>query len=261
MPTILDEIVESKKLEIANDQKTISLFDLKEQVHSCAPCANFLDALNSTDDVALIAEVKKASPSKGLIREQFNPISIAKEYEQSGATCISVLTDKKYFQGQLSYLEQISVETSLPLLRKDFVVDPYQIYQARVAGASAVLLIAECLQPAQLNELHDLILLLGMTPLVEFHDANHLDMCLDCGAQLIGVNNRDLNTFKTNLEHVVQLRPQIPADRTVVAESGIFKREDVLKMADAKVQAMLVGESLMRQPNIPQAVRQLLGRT
>ena len=201
---------------------------------------------------------RKRVPSKGLIRADFEPVDIATKYEENGASCISVLTDQKYFQGHLDYLREIADTLHIPLLRKEFVVDPYQVFEAKVAGASAVLLIAECLEARQLRELHDLIVDLGMTPLVEFHEADNLEMCVDSGAQLIGVNNRDLKTFHTDLNHVIQMRKRIPEDRLVVAESGIFTRDDVNRIADANIQAMLVGESLMRQEDIGRAVRGLI---
>lgn len=262
MPTILDEIVENKKLEVSAAKSRLSPDDLIQQIQTEVIPVSFLDSIKSAAGVALIAEVKKASPSKGLIREDFNPVEIANTYANSGASCISVLTDEKYFQGHLDYLAQIAksfLTKGVPLLRKDFVIDPYQVYEARLAGASAVLLIAECLEPNELKDLHDLIIEQKMTPLVEFHDSENLEMCLKCGAQLIGVNNRDLRTFETDLNHVIRLRKEIPTDRIVVAESGIYTANDVAKLADENIQAMLVGESLMRQENIESAVKQLLG--
>lgn len=259
LPTILDEIVAHKKTEIEAAKKKVSLKDLMQG--SYPRRGDFLAALTANEqEVSLIAEIKKASPSKGLIREDFQPLEIAQAYQQGGASCISVLTDAKYFQGHLSYLQEVSQVVQVPLLRKEFVVDPYQVYEAKANGASAVLLIAECLDPGLLKALHDLIIELEMTPLVELHEASNLDICLKIGAKLIGVNNRDLKTFHTDLNHVIELRKQIPEDRVVVAESGIFTREDVQRIADANIQGMLVGESLMRQADIAQAVRSLLGR-
>lgn len=258
MANILDEIVENKKLEIESAKSRCSIDELLKQIQTDVIPASFLDSIKSSPGVALIAEVKKASPSKGLIRADFDPIEIAKAYSSAGASCISVLTDQKYFQGHLNFLTEIAKSVSTPLLRKDFVIDPYQIYEARVAGASAVLLIAECLDPNQLKDLHDLIVEQKMTPLVEFHDEENLGMCIDCNARLIGVNNRDLRTFDTDLNHVIRLRKEIPSDRCVVAESGIYTSNDVAKLASENIQAMLVGESLMRQEDIDLAVRQLL---
>lgn len=260
MPNILDEIVENTRRELEVQKNQVELNTLIEKASELPPPPDFLAAIQRTDEVALIAEVKRASPSKGLIREDFDPLKIAKTYAANGASCVSVLTDQKFFQGHLDYLSQIHQAVDLPLLRKDFIVDPFQVYQARVAGASAVLLIAECLQPTELLDLHDLIISLKMTPLVEFHEVQHLQDCLDIGAKLIGVNNRNLNTFETNIEHVVRMRQYIPGDRCVVAESGIESQTDVQFLTLAGVDAMLVGESLMRKPDIGLAVRTLLGK-
>lgn len=260
MPTILDEIVAHKQTEIAAAKKSLPQAELEQACRHAPSRSDFLRAIEQDPDVSLIAEVKKASPSKGLIRADFDPVEIARQYATSGATCISVLTDEKYFQGHLDYLESIAEAVDCPLLRKEFVIDPYQVYEAKLHGASAVLLIAECLAAAQLRELHDQIVELGMTPLVEFHDAENLEPTLDCGARLIGVNNRNLKTFETDLDHVVRMRKQIPPDRLVVAESGIFTADDVARLREHDIQAMLVGESLMRQPDIAGAVRTLLGR-
>lgn len=260
MPTILDEIVAHKRGEIAFAKDCLPQSEVESACSNLPAPPDFLAAIQNDPEVSLIAEVKKASPSKGLIREDFDPVDIATKYATHGATCISVLTDEKYFQGHLDYLRAIASNVTVPLLRKEFVVDPYQVFEARAAGASAVLLIAECLESSQLNELHDLIVECGMTPLVEFHDRENLEKTLDCGAQLIGVNNRNLKTFDTNLGHVIEMRELIPKERLVVAESGIFTPDDVKKIRDANIQAMLVGESLMRKENIGQAVIDLLKR-
>ncbi|MEE2640459.1 MAG: indole-3-glycerol phosphate synthase TrpC [Planctomycetota bacterium] len=260
MPTILDEIVEHKKLELEAARQRISLGELESDVRDMPPAADFLAPLREDSRVSLIAEVKKASPSKGLIRADFEPLQIAREYAENGASCISVLTDEKYFQGHLDFLGRISSQLDVPLLRKEFVIDPYQVFEARKHGASAVLLIAECLGDSQLQELHDLVVELEMTPLVEFHEISNLERSLATGASLIGVNNRDLKTFHTDLDHVIGLRKQIPSDRTVVAESGIFSWEDVQRISAAGIEAMLVGESLMRQDSVGDAVKKLLGR-
>jgi len=210
--------------------------------------------------IALIAEIKKASPSAGLIRADFDPVEIARAYQAHGAACISVLTDRPYFQGGLEYLEQVRSAVDLPVLRKDFIIDPYQVFEARAAGADAVLLIAECLDDRALAELHACIMGLGMTPLVEFYEPENLTRVLCIGTRLIGINNRNLHTFQTDLEHTIRLRERIPADRLVVGESGIRTRQDVERLAAAGVNAILVGESLMRQPEIGPAVDRLLGR-
>lgn len=207
----------------------------------------------------LIAEVKKASPSKGIIRADFDPVAIAKCYASAGAHCLSVLTDREYFQGALEYLSEIRQQVDLPLLRKDFIIDDYQVYEARAAGADAVLLIAECLSPERLDQLYRLIRELGMHALIELYDPQNLRAVLATGTPLIGVNNRDLHTFVVDLSHTLRLKQQIPEDRLLVAESGIAKRADVELLERAGVGAMLVGESLMRQNDIAAAVRELLG--
>ena len=261
MPSILDKIVATKRMEIAKAREAVSLDTLKSMLRDAPPIRDFFNALSNPHEVSLIAEVKKASPSKGLIREDFDPLEIAKIYERHGAACISVLTDVSYFQGSLDYLKAIRQETSIPLLRKDFIVDEYQVYEARAAGADAVLLIAECLDDDQLRSLYALIRELGMTALVELHDERHLPRLLDAGVRLIGVNNRDLHTFEVDIQRTLTLRKQIPADRLVVGESGIRGREDVERLQAAGVNAMLVGETLMRRTHVGHAVDELLGRS
>lgn len=206
----------------------------------------------------MIAEVKKASPSKGLIRADFDPVKIAQAYASSGASCISVLTDEHFFKGHLDYLKAIRAAVDIPLLRKDFVLDASQVYEARMAGADAVLLIAECLEPKQLIELHDLIVELGMTPLVELYDEANVDTVLACKPKLVGVNNRDLNTFEVDLMHSIRVKQQLPSTTTFVSESGIFTHQDVQLMQANKVDAILVGESLMRHDDVGAAVKRLL---
>jgi indole-3-glycerol phosphate synthase len=259
MSTILDKILATKREEIAAARSTRPLAELQQLVDQSPPVRDFFAALAGGPPLRLIAEVKKASPSKGLIRADFDPVQIATIYEQHGASCISVLTDQQYFQGHLDYLSAVRSSVNIPVLRKDFIIDPYQLLEARVAGADAVLLIAECLDDCQLRSLHNQTIELGMTPLVELYDPENLPRVLEAGASLIGINNRDLRSFHTDLYHTIRLRPEIPADRIVVGESGIDSRDDVLLLADAGVNAMLVGESLMRQPDIGAAVDRLLG--
>ncbi|WP_309707218.1 indole-3-glycerol phosphate synthase TrpC [Armatimonas sp.] len=209
--------------------------------------------------VALIAEVKKASPSKGLIRPDFDPVAIAKAYATGGASCLSVLTDRDYFQGDLGYLAAIREVVSLPLLRKDFLIDPIQIYEARLAGADAILLIVAAIpSPARLAELRHAAEQLGMDVLVEVHNEAELALAVESGATLLGVNNRDLNTFTVQLETFERLAPLFPQNAVAVAESGIFTAEDVRRMGAAGAHAVLVGESLMRQPDVEAATRDLL---
>jgi indole-3-glycerol phosphate synthase len=195
-----------------------------------------------------------------VIREDFNPVEIAKTYAATGATCISVLTDVHFFQGSLDYLRKIRQAVDIPLLRKDFILDSYQLVEARAAGADAVLLIAECLDDCNLRKLHNEAIELGMTPLVEFYEPSNLPRVIEAGATLIGINNRDLRTFETDLQHTIGLRKQIPSDHLVVGESGIHLPEDVKLLADNHVDAILVGESLMAKSDIGEAVRNLLSK-
>lgn len=257
--SILDRILEKTRETIAADRAEVPAERLREQIAQAPRPRDFHAALAAGDGVRLIAEVKKASPSAGLIRADFDPVAIAKIYAASGAACISVLTDEPFFQGRLEYLRQIRRAVDIPLLRKDFIVDSYQLLQARAAGADCVLLIAECLSPAELKRLHDEAAELGMQTLIELYDAENLPAVLATGTRLVGVNNRDLRTFKTDLRHTLRLRTQIPADRLVVGESGIATPDDVRLLGDGGVKAILVGESLMRQPDIALAVRTLLG--
>ena len=260
MPTILDDIVATKRQEIAAAKARRPETELRSQLAAAPAPRDFLAALRVPGPVRLIAEVKKASPSKGVIRADFHPVEIARIYQAHGASCLSVLTDEHYFQGSLDYLRAIRAVVDLPLLRKDFILDPYQVFEARAAGADAVLLIAECLDDEHLSALHNSIVELGMTPLVELYDPANLPRVLNIGARLIGINNRDLRTFHTDLDHTLRLRSQIPPDRVVVGESGIRTHADVERLAAAGVNAMLVGETLMRQPNIGAAVDELLGK-
>jgi len=259
MPTILDKIVAVKNEEIAALRAKTSEQELRSQLADAPPVRGFFASLAAEGPIKLIAEVKKASPSKGVIREEFEPVEIARTYEAHGATCLSVLTDESFFQGSLSYLTAIRGAVQLPVLRKDFLLEPIQLVETRLAGADAVLLIAECLDDTQLRRMHDETIRLGMTPLVEVYDPENLPRVLDAGCRLIGVNNRDLKTFRVDLAHTVRMREQIPADRLVVGESGIHSRDDVQRLADAGVNALLVGEHLMASPDIGTAVDALLG--
>ncbi len=261
MTTILDKIVATKKDEISAAKASRPESELRAAIKDAPPIRNFFDALAAHGPIKLIAEVKKASPSKGIIREDFDPVEIARTYEQHGATCISVLTDEQYFQGSLEYLRSIRHAVDVPLLRKDFILDTHQLLEARLAGADAVLLIAECLDDCYLRKLHDETIELGMTPLVELYEPENLSRVLDAGATLIGVNNRDLRTFEVDLDHTVKMRQQIPEECVLVGESGIHTREHVVKLQSAGVDAMLVGESLMASRDIGNAMDQLLSRS
>lgn len=260
MSTILDKIVTAKRKEVEEAIRQRPLRDLMKAADAAPPPRDFLAPLQSAPPIRLIAEVKRASPSKGVIRADFDPVAIAVAYEQAGASCISVLTDVQFFQGSLDYLSQIRAAVELPLLRKDFVIHPYQVFEARAHGADAVLLIAECLNRQELKGLQQLTRDLGMHALVEVYQAANLDNALSTGTDLIGVNNRDLSTFEVDLERTLKLRKIIPSSCTLVAESGISQRADAVRLEEHNVQAMLVGESLMRQPDVAAAVRSLLGR-
>jgi indole-3-glycerol phosphate synthase len=258
VPTILDKIVATKWQEIAAAKETTPLANVCAQAEQAAPPRDFFAALAAPGPIKLIAEVKKASPSKGIIRADFNPIEIAQTYERHGATCLSVLTDQQYFQGSLDYLREIHAAVNIPVLRKDFILDEYQLWEARAAGADAVLLIAECLDDCNLRKLFNRTVELGMTPLVELYEPDNLQRVFDAGATLIGINNRNLHTFEVDLHHTLRLREQIPDQCVLVAESGIYTHADVQLLEAGGVDAMLVGESLMRQSDIGQAVDKLL---
>lgn len=260
MPTILDKIVATKREEIARAKEETPEATLRQRLAGAPAVRDFLAALSASPPIRLIAEVKKASPSKGVIRADFNPVEIARTYQRHGATCLSVLTDQPYFQGSLEYLRQVRAAVDLPVLRKDFVIDPYQVIEARAAGADAVLLIAECLDDELLKRLYGAIIELGMTPLVELYEPANLPRVLGIGARLVGINNRDLRTFQVDLGHTLRLLREIPADCIVVSESGIRSRQDVERLEAAGVRAMLVGETLMARPDIGSAVDELLGR-
>lgn len=260
MATILDQIVARKRLEVEQARLQRPEETLYAQLDAAPPPRDFFGALAVEGEVRLIAEVKKASPSQGVIRADFHPVEIALTYARHGAACLSVLTDEHFFQGSLEYLRQVRAAVELPVLRKDFILDEYQLWEARLAGADAVLLIAECLDDCRLRKLHNAALDLGLTPLVELYDEANVTRVLDAGVALIGVNNRDLRTFEVDLERTLRLRERIPPECVLVAESGIRTRADVLRLQAAGVDAMLVGESLMREADIGAAVDRLLGR-
>lgn len=259
MSTILDRIMETKRREVAAARAAVPDAELERRAAAHAPPRDFTGALRGAAGVAVIAEVKKASPSAGVIRADFDPVRIATTYERHGAAAISVLTDADYFQGRLQYLTDVKAAVACPVLRKDFVLDRYQLLEARCAGADAVLLIAECLPGTQLAELQAQAVALGLHTLVELHDADELPRVLDCGAAVIGINNRDLRTFVTRLEHTLELLPKIPPDRVVVSESGIRTHADLLALGAAGARAVLVGESLMRAADIGAALDALRG--
>lgn len=256
---ILDTIVARKRVELKDDKQRMSLDTVRRKTRDLAPTRDFCTALSTPNCVHLIAEVKKKSPSKGIIREDFDPVSIARTYAENGASAISVLTDREFFAGELAYLSAIRGAVRLPLLRKDFTIDPYHIYQARLAGADAVLLIVSILTLTQLREFIEIARSLGLASLVEVHTEAELELALTAGAEIVGINNRDLKTFHTDIGTTFRLRDSIPTDKVVVSESGINTHRDVMKLKEAGINAILVGESLMRSPNIGDKVRELLG--
>lgn len=261
MATILDRIVATKRGEIDAAKAALPLATLERQLGSAPPPRDFFSRLAVPGPIRLIAEVKRASPSKGLIRGNFDPVEIARTYERHGAACLSVLTDRVYFQGCLDDLRHIRAAVELPILRKDFILDRYQLLEARAAGADAVLLIAECLDDCLLRALLNQAIELGLAPLVELYEPQNLPRVLDAGATLIGINNRDLRTFEVDLEHTLALGEQVPEECVLVSESGICSRSDVERLQAAGIDAILVGESLMASPDIGAAVDELLGRS
>lgn len=250
MSHILDTIVVSKRREIEQARSRTPEAELERRLAQTPPVRDYLAALQRPAGIQVIAEVKKASPSAGVIRADFDPVAIAHTYAQHGAAALSVLTDTPFFQGHLSYLSAIREAVPLPLLRKDFILERYQILEAKLAGADAVLLIAEVLEGHTLLQLLKEVHALGLQALVELHDAANLTRVIDSGARLIGINNRDLRTFVTRLEHTLELSPRVPADCCLVSESGIRTHADLVRLESAGVKAVLVGESLMRAPDI-----------
>lgn len=261
--TILDEILQTKREEIADRKRRLSFRDLEEiATEMVSPSLDFRRALENkilSGQPAVIAEIKKASPSKGVLRERFDPREIAQSYQAGGAAALSVLTDHKYFQGAEAYLQLAKSVSGLPALRKDFLIDPYQIVEARAIEADAVLLIAAALSKGQMAELAQLALSLGMAVLVEIHDENELEqvLALDRPEILLGINNRNLHTFSTTIETTLRLLPHIPEGFLVVTESGIQTREDVRRLCEAGVRAFLVGEAFMRAEDPGAVLRRL----
>lgn len=260
MSDILHTILARKADEIAERRTRMPLSELRARVADAPPVRGFADALHASiamGEAAVIAEVKKASPSKGVIRPDFHPADIAVSYEFGGASCLSVLTDIDFFQGADAYLVQAREACTLPVLRKDFTIDPYQVYEARVLGADCILLIVAALDDAQLVQLSDLAMQLGMDVLVEVHDIDELERALQVPVPLIGINNRNLRTFDVSLDTTLSMKDAVPRDRLLVTESGILVTEDVQRMRDAGIHAFLVGETFMRADEPGEALRQL----
>ena len=243
--TILERIVAAKRAEIGRSIERRPLAAVEARARAAPSTRDFLAALRARRP-AVIAEIKKASPSRGVLRAEFHPAAIAQSYEKAGAACLSVLTDREFFQGSGEDLQAARAACSLPVLRKDFVVDPYQVFESRALGADCILLIAACLSTEQMSELEGVAHRLGMAVLVEVHDAAELEAALRLSTPLIGINNRNLKTFETHLETTLDLLPRVPSQRIVITESGILSRDDVRRMQAAGINTFLVGEALVR---------------
>ena len=254
--TVLDEIVAHKRTEVASRKRKTPSSSLKSALRDSPSLRGFRQALD-VPDASVIAEIKKASPSKGVIREDFDPLEIAASYEQHGAACLSVLTDERFFQGSDEVLRTARKKTRLPVLRKDFIVDEYQIYETRVLPADCLLLIVAALDRAQLQSFHSIGIALGLAVLVEVHDEAELELALSINASLIGINNRDLRTFHTDLSVTERLVQQVPPSVKIVSESGIHSREDVARILACGVNSFLVGEAFMRASDPGHAMREI----
>jgi len=261
MTNILDKILISKKEEVASSKLAKSIHDLENDIRNNNDMRPFIAAIEEkfiSKDVAIIAEIKKASPSKGIIRANFNPDQIAKSYENGGATCLSVLTDKDYFQGDPSYIQLVKNQCKLPVLRKDFMIDHYQIFESKALGADCILLIVAALELNQMKELESLAAELDMDVLVESHDEHELEKALQLKTKLIGVNNRNLKTFDVSLQTTLNLLKEIPNDKITVTESGIFTSQDINLMKQHGIYSFLVGEAFMRDDDPGKSLKQLL---
>lgn len=268
MNDMLSQIVADKRAEVDAARRVRPLDQVRADATAADPPRNFFTAVTRPKgQLRVIAEIKKASPSAGVIRPDFDPVALAEAYHANGAAAISCLTDEKYFQGSLGYIAQIKAAVPLPVLRKDFIIDAYQVYEARAAGADAILLIAECLGEAQLIDLLILATELRLTTLVEVHDYESLVQVKSHvgfphpGYQLLGINNRDLKTMTTDVSHTLDLLKEVPNPDILVSESGIRTRDDIQRLAAAGVHRVLVGEHLMRQPDVGAALRELMGNT
>jgi len=261
-PDILKRILQRKAEEISDASAKLSLADLKEMAHQASDPRNFVGALRAKlaqGNSAVIAEIKKASPSKGVLRQDFNPAEIAKSYEKGGAACLSVLTDRDFFQGAAEYLQQARAACELPVLRKDFIIDPYQVYEARAMGADCILLIVAVLGDTQMSELASLAGSLGMDVLIEVHDKDELERAMQLSLPMIGINNRNLRTFETRLETTIELLDYIDDNCIVVTESGILTKADVETMCSHNINVFLVGEAFMREKDPGQTLYSLFG--
>ena len=261
IPSILDKIVTAKREELAGAKQAAPLSAIQQAASAQPRPLNLAESLHA-DGIRLIAEVKKASPSRGLLSPDFDPVRLAETYVANGATAVSCLTDPR-FQGELDHLsaiKQSGASGRAPVLRKDFIFDPYQVYEARAAGADGILLIVAILEPAQLQELQEIARSLRMHCLVEIHNESELETAVDAGAEIIGINNRDLHTFTTDLAVTQRLAPQVPRDKMIVSESGIFTPDDLRLLDGVRVNAVLVGEALVTAPDVAAKVRELSGQ-
>lgn len=258
----LDRIIEYKKEEVAFQKKSTDINELKSLCKEKTSSISFIEKLKvakQSNKIALIAEVKKASPSKGLIRADFNPVEIAKIYQQSGASAISVLTDEKSFQGSIQYLIDVKKNINLPVLRKDFIIDPFQVYQTRAMGADIILLIASALTEEKLVELYKLSKAIGLEVLLEVHDRKEFNFALNMKAEIIGINNRNLETFEVSISNTIDLiNDRDISEKFIISESGISSYDDISKLKNAGVSGALIGESFMRQDNIQQAIHNIM---
>jgi indole-3-glycerol phosphate synthase len=261
MGTILDKIVAAKREELEDVKKKRPLPGLEKSIKDAPAVRDFAAALQGGRNrkITIIAEVKKASPSRGIICEQFHPVEIARQYQDNGAAALSVLTEEKYFLGSLDYLQEIKKSTAIPVLRKDFIFDPYQVYESRARGADALLLIAAILELKQLRELIVLCGRLSLCCLLEVHNEMELETALALDADLIGINNRDLNTFTTDISTTLRLIKLIPRGKIIISESGLARREDIITLKEAGVDAFLIGETFMKEERPGDTLRELIG--
>ena len=255
---ILNKIIEEKRKELKHSKSSASLKEIRKRIGDTGKNRGFKKSLEN-DSINIITEIKKASPSKGIIREDFNPVEIAEIYQDNGAVAISVLTDKNFFQGDIEYLNQIRKNVSLPLLRKDFIIDEYQLYEAKAFGADAVLLIAAVLDKNQLTEYMELSKEIELENLVEVHSFKDLEKTIYSEAEIIGINNRYLQTFEVSLKTTLDLAKEIPENKVIVSESGINSHDDILELQKNGVNAFLIGEALMREKDIGKKLKKLIG--
>ncbi|MCI0454361.1 MAG: indole-3-glycerol phosphate synthase TrpC [Candidatus Dadabacteria bacterium] len=255
---ILDEILQNKKIEIEGAKRSYPIELLASKLEKTKPPRNFFEAIKPDGSVRIIAEVKCASPSKGILRQDFNPIEIAKSYKKGGASAISVLTDRRYFKGDLSHLRDVRDTVSIPLLRKDFIIDPYQVYEARYYGADAVLLIAAALDTKTMKELLNLTHSLGMNAVVEVHNEEELEGALLARSEIIGINNRDLKTFTVSLNVSIRLCKLVPSGKVVVSESGLSSSEEIKRLKNEGIHVFLIGETFMKASDPGEELRALL---